>query len=319
MKIDNGYKKTINKFTDEKMKHIIEPDKYIVKKGDIRLNEIVGQNKAVEELMFLVRSMRHSEISKLWKSATPKGILLVGPPGTGKTASVRAVANEIGNDTIIMELCYRDIASKWVDASIEALNQFFNAVESKSKDKHVIIFLDEVDGLLPTRDENSHHGYLKIVTGFLEWLDGGFASAKNITIIAASNNVNGIDKAILRPGRIDKIIEYSLLTNSDIIHCLKIHLSKLALSKKQMAEIDWAQVLDSFDEVQLSGADVSEICQRIVREKVSEHISLLESSNSKTTKVFPQPICTKDLINHMQAFRTVSDVCKSSAYTSIGF
>jgi len=167
-----------------------------------RLDDVIGQDQAVEELKELLHNIKEKEFCNVWGIRPVNGILLTGSPGTGKTMAARALTKELGCDAIMMELKYRDIASRWIDAPIEHLSQFFKIVELKARDKHVIVFIDEIDSMLPDRSSlHLHESSVKRVDVFLEWLDGGLTSLKNVTVIGATNFINGVDRAALRPGR----------------------------------------------------------------------------------------------------------------------
>lgn len=271
--------------TDIKALHTKEPNEsriedYLMSTTALGLDEIVGQKEAISELRNLCDSIKYKELYKFWKLASPKGILFTGPTGVGKTESIRATANELGGRVTLMELRYLDIASKYVDKPIEQLRSFFDIAEKQSKQKHVIIFIDEIDSMLPIRDSNLHETSLKRVNVFLEWMDGGFSGIENITIIGATNNPEGMDEAAKRPGRFDKLIKFNELDTDAIVTGLQIHFNKRNLYTCQYVEHDlnWDIVRPLIKTGSLSGADMPEIINRLVNRKVQEHKTKIEMS-----------------------------------------
>jgi len=272
---------------------------FIMDLGYLELDDIVGQDEAIDELKNIVDAIENKDIYAMWGYNIPRGILLLGGPGTGKTATVRALAKRLENTVTLMELRYLDIASKWVDMPIEQLRNFFALAEEESKNKHVLIFIDEIDAMIPNREDQLHETSMKRVNVFLEWMDGGFNILKNITIIGATNRKEGIDKAALRPGRFGKIIEYKDLCKKDIIHGIKIHFSKRKIDSGLILDIDWSEVESSTTVKSMTGADLPEIIDKILSIKVKEHISMIRNNiDDKPT------ISTKDFINIINSYKT---------------
>jgi SpoVK/Ycf46/Vps4 family AAA+-type ATPase len=163
--------------------------------GGNTLEDIVGQPDAINELKEFRNSLMFQKVYSYWKIQPPKGILFEGPPGTGKTECVRALANELRDVCSFMEIRSIDIASRYMDAPIESLREYFKVAENLAKTKHVVVFIDEIDSMLSNRQEQLHEVSIKRVNTFLEWMDGGFSSISGITIIGATNNLSGIDGA----------------------------------------------------------------------------------------------------------------------------
>lgn len=283
-------------------------DQFLMDVGSLNLDDIVGQDKAIHQLKLLVDSIGYRDLYDVWKLSVPKGIILTGPTGVGKTASVRALAKELKDKVTLMELRYIDIASRWIDMPIEQLRQFFSMAEQYSKNKHVIIFIDELEAMLPERDGQIHETSVKRVDVFLEWLDGGFSVLKNITVIGATNNLEMVDKAARRPGRFDRIVQFEELTVPNIIRGLQIHLTKRGLSNFQVSDFV-IRNLPNIGDGYLTGADLPEIINRVIERKVQIHknriisihknllkLSIAERSEIfKNAKFFPEPISIDDI------------------------
>src|SRR3989344_7280775 len=123
---------------------------------NLRLDHVVGQEEAVGKLRDLVNRIKHAEIFSFWALEKPKAIALTGPAGTGKTFSIRALANEA--DCPLIELCYEDLASHLYDESIRRLATFKEQVDQISKEAgHVLVLIDEADSFFQSRfDFNTH-------------------------------------------------------------------------------------------------------------------------------------------------------------------
>lgn len=289
---------------------------YTMDTNGLDLTEIVGQEQAVREMQMFIQSIKYRASYKAWSMKSPKGILLTGKPGTGKTAAVRALAKELGDSVVLMELRYLDIASKWVDAPIEHLRSFFTAAEEFAQTKHVIVFIDEIDAMIPQRTDTLHETSAKKVDVFLEWMDGGFRSISNITVIGATNNLEGVDAAARRPGRMDKIVHFNDLTGDAIIAGLQVHLNKRKLGPRQITTVDWQEIRKSVSDGYLSGADLPEVVNRVVADKIQQHISAVllahpdydslsknyQKKIFKSYKYMPQPISTEDFVRTIAAF-----------------
>lgn len=134
--------------------------------------------------------------------SSPTGILLYGPPGTGKSHLARATAGELGFP--YLELSQADLTSKWINESAGKVRQLFDEAEQF---EHCVIFIDEIESLLRTRQGNGHSEDTKVVSEFLARLED---EDTNYLLIAASNQPNLIDDAIRRPGRFDEQFEIGL-------------------------------------------------------------------------------------------------------------
>jgi SpoVK/Ycf46/Vps4 family AAA+-type ATPase len=300
--------------------------------GDLELDDIVGQDKAIEELKLFAESIEYNLVYKAWNTKPPKGILLSGPPGVGKTAAVKALGKRLEDKVSLVELRYVDIASKWVDAPIESLREFFQIVENEATRRHVIVFIDEIDAMLPNRDNNIHETSARRVNVFLDWLSGGYRQLENITLIGATNYLEGVDKAARRAGRFDKLIEFKPLTVEACVDGLKIHLKKRNLNDLQLGIINWDKVETALREnayKNINGADLPEIINRVVARKIKEQVGLLEeagfsmASEEKKLEMLqsplyiPKPISTQDIVEAIYDYERESD--KKSSGSTMGF
>lgn len=153
-----------------------------------------------------------------------KGILFTGPPGTGKTMLAKIIAHESGAKFFVVS--GPEIVSKWVGDSENLLRQLFDAAEAEDK---AIIFFDEIDSVAERRQGDTHEASKRLVAQFLTEMDGfDERSGSNVIVIAATNRVEDIDRALLRPGRFDWQIEFGLPTLEDRQEILRVSSSDLA-------------------------------------------------------------------------------------------
>ena len=179
-----------------------------------------------------------------------KGILLYGPPGTGKTLIARVIANEAEANFISIK--GPEIFSKWVGESEQRIRNLFMKARESSP---CIIFFDEIDAISAARGKSVSDAADKVVNQLLTEMDG-FESGKRVCVIAATNRVDVIDPALLRPGRFDYQIMVPLPDDPALEEIYKIHLS----SKPLASGIDLKRLVS--ESKQFSGAHVAEVCRR---------------------------------------------------------
>jgi len=292
---------------------------FVVDNSDLTLNEIVGQEEAISKLRELIDAIKYNEIYGAWRNPVPKGYLLTGPTGVGKTASIRALASELMDDVCLFELKYSDVESKFIGHQIEMLRDFFGMVEEKARERHVILFVDEIDSMIPSRD-SSHmqERTLERINLWLEWLDGGFDSLKNVTILGATNKPENMDEAARRSGRFDLKIKYNALTKAAIRTGVETYFRKRNLSEDQLDEIDYNHIENNIEDGDLCGADLPEVVNRLVREKITEHIENLKSANykhldlSERRALVAMPDCLPAPIDTDDVLRTMKNISKDN-------
>lgn len=179
-----------------------------------------------------------------------KGILLYGPPGTGKTLIARVIANEAEANFISIK--GPEVLSKWFGESEQRIRTLFTKARESSP---CIIFFDEIDAISAARGKSVSDAGDRVVNQLLTEMDG-FETGKHVCVIAATNRVELIDPALLRPGRFDYQIMVPLPDEAGREEIFKIHLR----SKPLADDID-LKILVS-ESSQFSGAHISEVCRR---------------------------------------------------------
>jgi len=191
----------------------------------------------------------------------PKGILLFGPPGTGKTLIAKALANESNVNFISVK--GPELMSKYLGESEKSVREIFRKARLSSP---CIVFFDEFDSIVPKRAaSNDSRSVERVISQFLTELDG-LEELKGVLILAATNRMELIDSAILRPGRFDLLIEVPLPDKDDRIGIFEVH----AKNRPMEPNISIQDLATSAEG--LSGADIKEICDEASMNAIREVI-----------------------------------------------
>jgi len=188
--------------------------------------DIGGLEEEIQRLREMVElPMRHPEIFQRLGIDPPKGVLLHGPPGCGKTLLARAVANE--SDANFYSINGPEIMSKFYGESEARLRDIFQQAE---KNAPAIIFIDELDSVAPKREEVTGEVERRVVAQLLALLDG-LTSRGNVIVIGATNRPNALDPALRRPGRFDREIEIGIPDKKGRLEVLQVHTRGMYLSE----------------------------------------------------------------------------------------
>lgn len=198
----------------------------------VTYEDIGGMRGVIQKVREMIElPLRHPELFERLGVEPPKGVLLYGAPGTGKTLLAKAVANEARANFI--SISGPEIMSKWYGQSEENLRKIFEEAE---KNAPTIIFIDELDSIAPKREEVTGEVERRVVSQLLTLLDGMKKRGK-VIIIAATNRPNAIDPALRRPGRFDREIEIPVPDRVGRLEILKIHSRNMPLSKD--VDLQW--------------------------------------------------------------------------------
>ena len=200
---------------------------YMEKKTGVTFNDVAGQDEAKESLMeiidFLHSPQKYTEIG----AKLPKGVLLVGSPGTGKTLIAKAVAGEAG--VPFFSISGSDFVEMFVGLGASRVRDLF---KQASKVAPCIIFIDESDAVGRSRDSRyGNNGEQEQTLNQLLGEIDGFDSSKGVVILAATNRPEILDKALLRPGRFDRRIIVDRPNLKGRLDTLKVHTRKIKLSE----------------------------------------------------------------------------------------
>ncbi|KAL8427001.1 hypothetical protein ACSSS7_007938 [Eimeria intestinalis] len=214
--------------------------------------EMVGgleqQVKEVKEVIEL--PIKHPELFESLGISQPKGVLLYGPPGTGKTLLARAVAHH--TECTFIRVSGGELVQKYIGEGSRMVRELFVMARQHAPS---IIFMDEIDSIGSQRTEGEH-GDSEVQRTMMELLNqlDGFESTKNIKVIMCTNRIDILDEALLRPGRIDRKIEFPNPNLEARTEILKIHSRKMNL----MRGIDLRKIAQETNGA--SGAEAKAVC-----------------------------------------------------------
>lgn len=198
-------------------------------KPDVTYSDVGGSKEQIEKLREVVETpLLHPERFVKLGIDPPKGVLLYGPPGTGKTLSARAVANR--TDATFIRVIGSELVQKYVGEGARMVRELFELARTK---KACIIFFDEVDAIGGVRFDDGSGGDNEVQRTMLELINqlDGFDSRGNIKVLMATNRPDTLDPALLRPGRLDRKVEFGLPDNEGRAHILRIHARSMSAER----------------------------------------------------------------------------------------
>jgi transitional endoplasmic reticulum ATPase len=243
----------------------IEPSamrEVFVEVDEVHWEDIGGLAEAKQALIESVEwPLKYPEAFEAVGIRPPKGVLLYGLPGTGKTMLVKALATESNLNFINVK--GPELLSKWVGESERAVREVFRKARQASP---ALIFFDEIDAIVPSRAIGSDsHVTERVVSQFLTELDG-LEELKDVVIIAATNRPDLLDRSIIRPGRFDRLIYIPMPEKESREEILKIFLSKMPTAED--SSFEWlVELTDNY-----SGADLEMLCREAGMLALREHI-----------------------------------------------
>lgn len=223
----------------------------IIEKPDVNWTNIGGLRQQAEEIKEVIElPLLKPELFKKIGIQPPKGLLLYGPPGTGKTLLAKAVA-ESTNSTFI-ELVGSELVQKFIGEGAKLVNEIFELARAKAP---AIIFIDEIDAIAAQRIEIGTSGEREVQRTFMQLLAeiDGFQPLGNVKVIGCTNRRDILDPAILRPGRLDRLIYVPNPDIAGIEEIFKIHSRNMKLVKVLLPKL--YRLMEGF-----SGAEIKAVC-----------------------------------------------------------
>lgn len=224
----------------------------IIEKPTITFNDVGGLDEQINEIREVIElPLLKPDLFKKIGITPPKGILLHGPPGTGKTLLAKAVANST-NSTFV-EIVASELVQKFIGEGAKMVKEIFDMAKSRAPS---IVFIDELDALAAKRIEIGTSGEREVQRTFMQLLAelDGFKNLGNVKVIGCTNRKDILDPAMLRPGRLDRLIEVPLPNKEGIKEIFKIHSKNMRVDAKiKIDQIN--KKLCGF-----SGAEVKAVC-----------------------------------------------------------
>jgi len=223
----------------------------VEKVPDATYDMIGGCDKQIKQIKEVIElPIKHPELFDALGIAQPKGVLLYGPPGTGKTLLARAVAHH--TDCTFIRVSGSELVQKYIGEGARMVRELFVMAREKAP---TIIFMDEVDSIGGARQSGSK-GDSEVQRTMLELLNqlDGFEPSQQIKILMATNRIDILDDALLRPGRIDRKIEFPHPNEKARAHILKIHSRKMNITRG----IDLGKIAKKL--INASGAECKAVC-----------------------------------------------------------
>ena len=222
------------------------------KKQRVTFKDVAGLEEAKVEIMEIVDFLKKSDKYKALGAKIPKGALLVGPPGTGKTLLAKAVAGEA--DVPFLSISGSDFVEMFVGVGASRVRDLFEQAKQKAP---CIVFIDEIDAIGRARGKNAgfsgNDERENTLNQLLTEMDG-FQTNAGVIVLAATNRVDILDKALMRAGRFDRQIEVGLPDVKEREQIFEVHLRNLKLDEK-LDRAFLAKQTPGF-----AGADIANVC-----------------------------------------------------------
>lgn len=250
----------------EAMKEV-EPSairEFFVEVPDVKWEDVGGLENIKEELKETIEwPLKYVDIFKKAGTNPPKGILLYGSPGTGKTLLAKAVANESGVNFISVK--GPSLISKYVGESERAIREVFKIAKQASP---TILFFDEIDSIVPRRGSSSTDAHVteRVISQLLTEMDG-IEELKGVVVLAATNRLDLVDPALLRSGRFDLLLELPIPDEKTRLKIFEIHTKDKPLDK----DVDLKELSKETDG--MVGSDIEFICRKASMLAIREYIS----------------------------------------------
>ncbi|XP_011548753.3 nuclear valosin-containing protein-like [Plutella xylostella] len=237
----------------------------IVTVPDVTWDDVGSLRQVRKDLQLAVLApVKYPEQLKKLGLASPSGVLLCGPPGCGKTLLAKAVANEAGVNFISVK--GPELLNMYVGESERAVRTCFRRARNSAP---CVIFFDEFDALCPRRTQQDNNGAARVVNQLLTEMDG-IESREGVFVLAASNRPDIIDPAVLRPGRLDRVMYVGMPATEDRVDILR-KLTKGGAQPQLRSDVDF-EVLAGLTEG-YTGADLAGLVRAAATHALTQHIA----------------------------------------------
>jgi transitional endoplasmic reticulum ATPase len=240
---------------------ILEKPAEAAKVPRVTYEDIGGLTEPIRKVREMVElPLKHPELFKRLGIDPPKGVLLYGPPGCGKTLLAKVVANE--TEAYFIAINGPEIMSKFYGESEQKLREFFDEAKQHAP---AIIFIDELDAIAPKREEVTGEVEKRVVAQLLALMDG-LETRGDVIVIGATNRPNALDPALRRPGRFDREIEIGVPSVPERYEILQVHTRNMPFSKdvdlKHVASLTHGFV----------GADLAALCREAAMKALRRYL-----------------------------------------------
>ncbi|MCF7799549.1 AAA family ATPase [Candidatus Babeliales bacterium] len=268
---DNGSSSGNNNFNPVSNNNKADNSTYNSNKDNkILLKDVVGQDYAVREVNEVIDFLKKPEKYKKLGAQIPRGVLMEGPPGNGKTLIARAVANEMGCNFIYTSAS--SFVEIYVGVGAKRVRELFNQAR---KNKPAIVFIDEIDAIgAASRGAGGNEEYRQTLNQILVEMDG-FGSQDNIIIMAATNNADALDQALKRPGRFDRIIKVPNPDEKSRKEILEYYLNK----KPRLEKDDTISTYLAKNSENFSGADLCNVVNEAAMLAVRANANMIKKEH----------------------------------------
>ena len=274
-----------------------------IENPDVKWEQVGGLAEVKRELMEAVEwPMKYPALYDKLGHKMPRGILLHGPSGTGKTLMAKAVATQ--SEANFVSVRGPELLSKWVGESERGIREIFKRARQSAP---CVIFFDEIDSIAPIRGAGGETVVTeRVVSQLLTELDG-MENMHGVVVLAATNRADMIDPALLRPGRFDKIIQIPLPDKESRKSILAINCEDIPIADpKSPDKIDYEKLAEMTDG--LSGADVASIANNAVSLVVHEHLDSAPDAKEVTEKASNAKVTMKHFEEAVKKVREQKDL-----------
>lgn len=251
--------------------------KRLIQTSDTHFENIIGQDEVLEDIKFIVKLLKDPSLGSEIGAKVPKGLLLVGPPGTGKTLIAKSIAGEAG--VPFLSCSGSDFKELFVGMGAKRVRELFATAR---KQKPCVIFIDEIDSVGRKRDARGNSSEDdQTINALLKEMDG-FTAREGVFVIAATNRVEQLDSALIRPGRFDRQITINPPRDWKVrSELFRYYLKDLKVSDDVDVDIISKQLSGS------TGADIASVCNEagiiaMMQNKDAVDMACIEEAVDKT-------------------------------------